>query len=105
MRTRHTPGPWRVLDGAPGPNDVVLACVESFAFDALEVVATVDVFHDDPRPNARLIAAAPDLLEALKDILDRFEHERDIQLGNGSPDDYTAIEAAKAAIAKAEDTP
>ena len=50
----------------------------------------------------QLIAAAPDLLAALKDILDRFENERDIALGNGYPEDYAGITSARAAIAKAE---
>ena len=66
---KHTPGEWRVgfenagimaqcIERNPGWIPVTGACM-SFAFGA--VVAMVD-----GEANARLIAAAPDLLEALK---------------------------------------
>lgn len=61
MQTTYTPGPWRVT----GPN--------VRAGDALLAVVT-DHWADEPTPddekahNARLIAAAPELLGALQKI-------------------------------------
>jgi hypothetical protein len=59
----HTPGPWRIGDaghtvfgppnGSPSPR----------------TVATV-VPHNDRRDNARLIAAAPEMKQALGDLLE-----------------------------------
>ena len=57
-KSTHTPGPWRVGDnghtvfGPPNGNPSPLT-----------------IAHDLYRPNARLIAAAPEMLEALKDLL------------------------------------
>jgi hypothetical protein len=49
--------------------------------------------------NARLIAAAPDLLEALQDLFDAdMEH---VLMGDGKDDQIEAIAKARAAIAKA----
>jgi hypothetical protein len=60
--TTFTPGPWRVERGA-----------NSHLFDGIvcagdEGIAFVDMDDDGPSPNARLIAAAPALYEALKEI-------------------------------------
>ena len=63
-----------------------------------ELIAEVSAFDDEVSEaiaNARLMAAAPDLLAALRDLLD----EADLN----EVDEYTApkIEAARAAIARA----
>ena len=58
--TKHTPGPWSV-SGRDG--DEIWAA-RTFGATA---IATVDP-GEDSRANARLIAAAPDLLVALKEI-------------------------------------
>ena len=50
--------------------------------------------------NARLIAAAPELLEAAQDF-DKFARLRELELGSISPEMHAAIEKARAAIAKA----
>ena len=56
MSAKHTPGPWR-YEYEPG------YCGELIAPDGM----TIAVFVDEPRPyDARLIAAAPDLLAALR---------------------------------------
>lgn len=65
MNTKHTPGPWRYTDG--GIIDIPKNCLE------IADVYGADI-HDDKRgpelleaqANARLIAAAPELLEACK---------------------------------------
>ena len=57
---KHTPGPWR-YEYEPG------YCGELIAPDGMTIAA----FDDEPRPNdARLIAAAPELLEALRRIVE-----------------------------------
>lgn len=66
----HSQAPWRVNVGALSFDDVVIATVESTAHDALEIVCKRSGHNDDPIPNARLMAAAPVLLEALKLVLD-----------------------------------
>lgn len=60
----HSPGPWRVVPTAP---DDALSCIPVAKRDG-EVVADVEPL-DDADDNARLIAAAPELLEALTQML------------------------------------
>jgi len=54
----HTPGPWKVMG-----EDVVLMR------DEREVVAWVGDIDGQMTDNARLIAAAPDMLEALEEVV------------------------------------
>jgi len=79
MNTKHTPGPWHVGDlAAPnlaGRNALVYA-PSGYA------VADAKIFHckfgvPEMEANARLIAAAPDLLEALEAIRARIDGEWD----------------------------
>jgi hypothetical protein len=85
MTTKHTPGPWSerirndldaTIQGAGG-----------------EIVAFVNLIHCDGfgNDNTRLIAAAPDLLAALKRLLDP-----------GFSGRHSAEQQARAALAKAE---
>lgn len=83
MRTEHTPGPWEVSRLS---DDTILA---GPAKTLVAYVATVGM-GDDVGPNARLVAAAPDLLAALKLA---WEH------GDLPPHIRAAMSAA---IAKAE---
>ena len=88
--SKHTPGPWSFYDDS---NDGKTNRIEIVAVG--KTVARI--YHSVPAedlPNARLIAAAPDLLEALKDMLDGHE---DACTGYGEG----AAEKARAAIAKA----
>lgn len=82
---KHTPGPWQVIDRKPGPHDpnlinpnlarfwvgtmgnpavgpttIANVKVDGVRHDGLEVIEPLDC-----EANARLIAAAPELLEAL----------------------------------------
>ena len=62
----HTPGPWDVQNAlGDGPNKWIYA-------DGL-YVAEVDGEREEAEANARLIAAAPDLLTALKDAVEYLE--------------------------------
>lgn len=89
----HTPGPW---NAAPAPR--------------LGFVAWTDALGDLPNTgeegdaNARLIAAAPDLLAALRALVGDFDDWGDVQQGEDGPDGeivYPTIDAARAAIAQA----
>ena len=92
----HTPGPWagpyRHVDG----QDCILSPSET-ASDA--VVAWLDRWTgphaDEQAANARLIAAAPDLLAALAALLRVCDEELD-------PKRTPEMAAARAAIARAE---
>lgn len=103
----HTPGPWTPfildtpLDAIPA---YVRACIEASPADEFYFISAsradgvpVDVCHVGNGPtreaNARLIAAAPELLEALRKVLD--------MVASGVPDLDTVV-AARAAIAKTE---
>lgn len=87
----HTPGPWFVTrKWSVGP------CSQEDDQSYGMVIPVADVFSDNRIADSSLIAAAPDLLEALRDLLEAYEvHDR-------------FSEAARSAIAKAggrEDNP
>ena len=66
--SRHTAGPWNTGTKNLGDPDVLqIGCYESVIHDAAGYALAV-TFDGDNQANARLIAAAPDLLEALKDL-------------------------------------
>jgi hypothetical protein len=100
----HTPGPWELTQyGAVVRKD----------YGSQAVVYTNNGESCiNGAANARLIASAPDLLAALKDILDYAyaEEEQLAHLANHEPDVYGdahaacqgAIRIARAAIARAE---
>ena len=105
----HTPGPWEaILDndprGQPSPMyRGLVALVERSPERTLGVVAkNHDVTKDNWAANAKLIAAAPDLLEALRGLLahEVYTYEGNLEARITVPQD--AIEAARAALAKAE---
>ena len=88
MNATHTPAPWAV-----GSNGASIKIVDSDG----KAIAMVTPRRD--RWNGDLIAAAPELLSALTDLLDQLD-------GIGIPDWHGAeglsLEQAHAAIAKAE---
>jgi selenophosphate synthetase-related protein len=94
MKTKntHTPGPWDVYAGKMKNGDRIINDGEgtpvAYAADYNEYAK-----DDQVDANARLIAAAPDLLEAAQDALTAFQSGR-----NGS----AAMVLLAAAIAKAE---
>ena len=85
MSAKHTPGPWTAH------HDHGWLVVESSNGDMLIKIEKGSAAKKH-MADALLIAAAPDLLEALKRFLDAWEFDSD---GNG------AAEQARAAIAKA----
>lgn len=98
MSAAFTPGPW-VADSAPQHAAAYWYILAGSDVDGTPIVATVRLDTTDGPPrseaeaNARLIAAAPDLLQACEDALRVFVSE-----GHGH---YREAETLRAAIAKA----
>jgi hypothetical protein len=95
--TSHTPGPWIVENGlqvwrdGPSAARSPRICTLRNAADPVDQLPA-----DQMAANARLIAAAPDMCEALKTLLFNCRH------GNGLEAQYQALDKAESALAKAE---
>ena len=59
---KHTPGSWHVDD--PGVSDRY-----RYVFGADRLICRITIHNETSEANARLIAAAPDLLDSLKVLL------------------------------------
>lgn len=86
----HTPGPWKVVDRLYVWTDDAVGC---------EVAKVCDENIDDDMlgqcdADARLIAAAPDLLDAVEELL--------IYLADWDDPDNETCQRARAAVAKAK---
>lgn len=97
MKTQHTPGTW-IADWATGMSNGSPQVVEYFVRVDGDDIAIASIVLDPAtgqpsEANARLIAAAPELLEALIDLL----HQAKLSEDEGGWD----FEQARAAIAKA----
>jgi hypothetical protein len=90
--TTHTPGPW-VLDRGADGDMLVTSLHESPDDDVCHVYGGNAGDDDRALADARLIAAAPELLEALREALAEMEYA----YGDG----HTPTDRARAAIAKA----
>lgn len=94
--SKHTPGPWSVTESSDwtGMSGVSLGIDDAAGQEGERDYHLATVVHGDPEElaaNARLIAAAPELLEALEDALQYLQHHL--------PDE--ALEPHRAAIKKA----
>lgn len=106
-QVKHTPGPWVVDNDGSDDFDNMLYCMKSpdntwiavGIADENGYAESVAYTHPD---NARLIAASPDLLEALKYL--RLEVLHYWQTGVGLWFLIDRIKQAENAIAKAEGT-
>ena len=94
--TKHTPGPWKavgltVCQVPPGGREIIFGAHNTRSGD-----------KDERQANARLIAAAPELLEALREFVSLMPSAEG--LGGHAPIGAFQIVAdlARAAIAKAE---
>ena len=91
----HTPGPWRVWE----KDSSVVVDQQNHR------TATASGGADHTFPNARLIAAAPDLLDALKAVAAAYEYKRQGSIGIGPMYTPPYVQAVRDAIAKAEGGP
>lgn len=105
--SKHTPGPWQ--DDAEFPEHLIVPEYGRIWINGYDSEgAPIHIgYVDGPRTveriaNARLIAAAPDLLEALKDMLSGWRYLRAVYGDLSGVGWDRAENAAIAAIAKAE---
>lgn len=101
----HTPGPWENIDNMNETGDISILCGKVNAYGNYHVASIsrgpVEHLTEEDKANARLIAAAPELLEALESFL------RCPSVGSDGPGTSTLrvmdynLKAARAAIAKA----
>ncbi len=95
---KGTPGPWRLEEEDSSDHGIdAVSAIDPKDGLQFEVCEVWGIDHDMSicevsRSNARLIAAAPDLLEALMELVDK------------SPLDSSYLQNARAAIAKALNT-
>lgn len=95
----HTPGPWGCISTSNHAHDYRLTRLDGSTLplnDDAKFENGND--HREQRANARLISAAPDLLEALREYVERQEAES-INC-NGLPEYDKAIAAIKKASGK-----
>ncbi len=103
METKHTPGPWEVEELKRHFDQEYLSLHNNFILIGNEnnSIAYIPAIHPEAEANAHLIAAAPEMYEALKRLL--AAHDADVKhgsliaLGNSA-----AADQARAAIAKAQ---
>lgn len=103
--TQHTPGPWHIVSAADPIEKTIMFSFGGFVGDGDNApIATTctSSYSDELRPavalaNARLIAAAPDLLDALDELLSSIGLN-----AVGWPETEDAMRNARAAIAKAK---
>ncbi len=103
MTTEHTPGPWQVIiddDGNPLSGRPSVFAADEYDCSIVHWDGFVQEYFRSARgdkeihANARLIAAAPELLEALENLLAVNEGEGGTR--------YHAQDIARAAITKAK---
>lgn len=96
MEGRHTAGPWAAERGDMGGPWQITA-------GPFGTLATVNTHGDNPEADARLMSAAPDLLDACRALVETFEladlgdEPEDGEYGDGK----RALLAGLSAIAKA----
>ena len=101
MTTKHTPGPWEIERYSDGLIQIVgdLKVISDDEEHFTTVVEQISATNEEA--NARLIAAAPDLLEALKDLADDISDRFDMDSPSTNPGIKHCIAAARYAIRKA----
>ena len=87
----HTPGPWRVKYHESSPDQIAAVVSDHDLVCAMSI---------DGNANARLIAAAPELLAALEQTITRFERCM-VQAGSDPEFARAATQAARTVIATA----
>ena len=97
-KTKHTPGPWVTHCGFVATADHKAICKMAYE-GGVQFAAPTATLED--AANARLIAAAPDLLETLREVC--AQHDAILaELGKPFGWGLIVTDRARAAIAKAE---
>ena len=95
---KHTPGPWKIYGAAEElvihRDRKTIATVPRFRGETLEELKTLEV-------DANLIAAAPELLEALEELSNEFKSLYSISLKKYKVEDNDAYSKAISVIKKA----
>jgi hypothetical protein len=96
--TQHTPGPWHVIDNGNGTLSIGAKEPDGTPCQPARVNgnAQEEPWATVTKANARLIAAAPALLEACRDLVQAYD------VGMGKSAVGVRIDIARAAIALAE---
>lgn len=89
---QHTPGPWEILKQAPPFQIGIGTDKYTIAYTSVNVDRSLNEVQE---ANAKLIAAAPDLLRALMDIMDG--NKTAIENNGGQPHIQQAIKAIEKA--------
>lgn len=99
----HTPGPWRAVKSRGLNAYEIRGADGAYLADTwgVDVAIPGGVHPKASKANARLIAAAPDLLAALKEL---WAHTRVPATREDAPHVWAMLERVEAAIAKAEGT-
>lgn len=101
-KINHTPGPWRLKRGQRhSPEE----CDITIAGDVFLLADISGPNYEHCEANARLIAAAPELLEALKEMVRWHIKRGPFDEPLGASEQTPEINSALAAIAKAEAHP
>lgn len=93
---KHTPGPWHYGDEHVNRREFNCFSIGNGACSVAQVAVYPAISRDEAKANARLIAAAPDLLEACQTMLRLAEG---LDLGESNSDE---VEQLRDAITKAQ---
>ena len=97
MNAQHTPGPWEFEESVNGGFDITATRHDNGRPCVIAAREQWGSYAKTSKANGRLIAAAPELLEALEGVLPYLEEDPDDE------GDYNdRVRAAVAAIAKAK---
>ncbi len=104
-KTKHTPGPWITEEGWRELGRITVSAATTKTAKERGLIASTDgtPFREQEQANARLIAAAPELLAALKIALGQMEESKPLNAVHMSSL-KADIEIVRAAIAKATAT-
>lgn len=94
----HTPEPWQVEEVAQDAPEILRQCGLCVTYNGEDIAYISPCEESEHHANANLIAAAPDLLEALVGLYDLVS----TQIASIPDAQYAKVTAAAAAIAKAE---
>jgi hypothetical protein len=89
--SKHTPGPWSISIGGN------YICGDSLRWRET-IICEVNMDHKRARANARLIAAAPDMLEACEQLI----ADADVRRGAYMYADSNVLDMIRAILARVE---